>query len=183
MSCSRPKSLAAFALVLLSAINFGVQAQVVAKPDHFGDAMQFILPATAAAISIGKEDTDGLKQFAYSALLSQGSTAILKNAVDSRRPNGTGQGFPSGHTSIAFASASFVHFRYGVGTALPLYVLAGLTAYSRVATHHHFTKDVIGGALIGTGSAYLLTHPLDKHTSVTLVPEFGGAQFSLNRTW
>ena len=122
------------------------------------------MPAAAVGLSLREGDIEGLKQFGLSALVSQGTTEALKQVVDSRRPDGTGKGFPSGHTSIAFVSAAYVDQRYGHEWGLPMYGLATLTAYSRVATHHHFVKDVLGGAAIGVGSAYLFTHPVSEHS-------------------
>ena len=133
-------------------------AQVVPTPDRFGDAMQYLLPAAAIGLTLHQGDREGLEQFAYSAVLSQGSTVALGAIVNSPRPDGGSRGFPSGHTSIAFVSAAYVHQRYGLWPAIPMYGLATLTGYSRVRTHHHFTKDVIGGAAVGIGSAFLLTH-------------------------
>lgn len=161
MAITLGRSLAASALISLS-IN--ASGQVLSRPDRFGDAMQFLLPAAAAALSLRNDDMDGLKQFGLSVLVSQGTTEVLKQAVNSRRPDGTGKGFPSGHTSIAFVSAAYVDQRYGHEWGLPMYGLATLAAYSRVATHHHFAKDVVGGAAVGVASAYLFTHPISEHS-------------------
>ncbi|CAN5430981.1 hypothetical protein BH11PSE7_BH11PSE7_21330 [soil metagenome] len=68
-------------------------------------------------------------------------------------------------------------------TALPFYGLAALTGYSRMATHHHFFKDVAGGALIGVGSSYLLTYPINAHTAVSLTPAEGGAMVNVSHVW
>lgn len=150
-------------LTLSAASTSGI-CQVKSRPDKFGDAMQYLMPAAAVGLSLREGDIEGLKQFGLSALVSQGTTEALKQVVDSRRPDGTGKGFPSGHTSIAFVSAAYVDQRYGHEWGLPMYGLATLTAYSRVATHHHFVKDVLGGAAIGVGSAYLFTHPVSEHS-------------------
>jgi membrane-associated phospholipid phosphatase len=154
--------------LLLCAAALPAQAQVHARPDRIGDALQYLVPAGAAGLALYECDTEGLKELAYSLALSQGSTEVLKRVVDSKRPDGTGRGFPSGHTSAVFASAAFVHERYGVEMALPYYALATLTAYSRVHTHHHFTKDVVGGAAVGVGSSFLLTHPFGPRTSASV---------------
>ena len=155
-------------VLLLWAAALPVHAQVHARPDHIGDTLQYLVPAGAAGLALYEHDTEGLKELAYSLALSQGTTEVLKRAVDSPRPDGTGRGFPSGHTSAVFASAAFVHERYGVQMALPYYALATLTAYSRVHTHHHFTKDVVGGAAVGVGSSFLLTHPFGPRTSASV---------------
>ena len=146
----------------------GVGAQVVARPDRFGDVMELLLPAAAAALTLQRDDTEGLKELALSGALSLGTAEALKSAVNSPRPDGSKGGFPSAHASIAFVSAAYVHQRYGGQWAAPMYGLATLVGYSRVRTGHHYTKDVVGGALIGIGSALLLTHPLSERTRASL---------------
>src|SRR4051812_44868011 len=88
------------------------RAQVQARPDRLGDTLQYVVPAAAAGLALYEHDVTGLKELGYSLALSQGTTEVLKHVVRSRRPDGTGLGFPSGHTSVVFASAGFVHQRY-----------------------------------------------------------------------
>lgn len=171
-------------LLVISLVAAGsVKAQVVAGRDRFSDVMEILLPATAAGISLYRHDTDGLKQFGYAAALTAGTSVVLKNTVHSVRPDGSGKGFPSGHAAMTFASASYVHFRYGVETALPLYALAGLTASRRVSTHNHFTKDVLAGAAIGSGSAWLFTSQLRVNSAAMMVPTRGGAWVNFTSQW
>jgi membrane-associated phospholipid phosphatase len=64
--------------------------------------------------------------------------------------------FPSGHSTCAF-SMCFVAAVL-IGRPLPaalLALLAGLLAFSRVYLSQHFTEDVLCGAVIGTGTAWL----------------------------
>jgi membrane-associated phospholipid phosphatase len=159
------------------------QAQAVARPDRLGDALQYIVPAAAAGLSLYQRDTEGLEELGYSLALAQGTTEALKHLVNSPRPTGSGRGFPSGHVSLVFASAGYVHQRYGLERAAPFYALATLTAYSRVHTHHHFTKDVVGGALVGVGSAFLLTHPLGPNTSASVQHDVDGTWIRFGKTW
>jgi membrane-associated phospholipid phosphatase len=135
-------------------------AQVSATPDPIGNALQYAVPLAAAGLAWYHQDLQGAKELGATLLVSQGTTEVLKHVVNSPRPDGTGYGFPSGHASAVFASAGFVQVRYGVIPSLPLYGLATLTAYERVHHDHHFAKDVVGGAAIGVGSSYLMTHPL-----------------------
>ena len=159
------------------------EAQVHATRDRLGDALQIVLPLAAAGLSFKNDDMEGLKEFGYSAALSQGTTEVLKHTVRSRRPDGTGLGFPSGHTSMAFVSAAFVQQRYGWGPALPMYGLAALTGYSRVHTHHHFVKDVVGGAAVGVASATWLTHPLGERTHAAVAYGGDGLALHVSHRW
>ena len=158
-------------------------SQVTARPDKFGDAMQYLLPIAAASLSVYQGDYEGLKQFGLTAALSQGATELLKHTVRSNRPDGTGLGFPSGHTSIAFASATYVYERYSWEWSAPMFGLAAATGYSRVHTHHHFTKDVVGGAAIGMGSAVLLTHPLGEHAHAMVSGNADSLYVNLAMQW
>ena len=159
-------------------------AQVVAKKDRFGDVMEILLPAAAIALALKSDDMEGIKEFALSGALAVGTTEVLKRAIHARRPDGSPNGFPSAHASVAFVSAAYVHNRYGWEWAVPMYGLAAATAYTRVSSGNHFSKDVVGGALIGIGSAFLLTHPLGKNTVATISPaESGGLRLMVMSRW
>src|SRR5436190_8546933 len=70
-----------------------------------GDVLQFVLPATAAGLTLGYHDGEGALQLGESLAVTLGVTYALKYSVNERRPNGGSQSFPSGHTSISFSSA------------------------------------------------------------------------------
>jgi len=100
-------------------------------------------------------------QFGESAALTLGATYALKYAIEEERPNGGRHAFPSAHASISFASAEFMHKRYGWKYGIPAYAAALFVAYSRVEARQHYTHDVIAGAVIGIGSSYLFTRPYE----------------------
>lgn len=64
--------------------------------------------------------------------------------------------FPSGHTASAFAlatSATLIWPKWYV--AVPAYTWAGSVAYSRMHLGLHYPTDVVAGAVLGGGTAYL----------------------------
>lgn len=70
--------------------------------------------------------------------------------------------FPSGHAASAFA------FSYAVGRhlpalAVPLRLLAGGVAFSRVHTGVHYPGDVVIGAILGAGIAAMVGAAVDRH--------------------
>lgn len=74
--------------------------------------------------------------------------------------------FPSGHSAAAFAFAAGVGHEWPLG-AVPLHLLAGGVAYSRVHTGVHFPGDVIVGTAIGLAAAVLTTRALDRRRTLT----------------
>jgi undecaprenyl-diphosphatase len=69
--------------------------------------------------------------------------------------------FPSGHAASAFA------FAYAVGRhrpelAVPIRLLAGGVAYSRVHTGVHYPGDVVIGAILGAGIAAMVGAACDR---------------------
>ena len=136
------------------------------------------LPVAAGGIALARDDNRGLLQLGESYAVTFGATQALKYAVDERRPNGGKHSFPSGHTSSAFAAAGFLHARYGWEYGVPAEILATLVGVSRVITHDHHWYDVVAGAALGEGTAFVFTRRLDP--SVRLVPfaENGGGGLS-----
>jgi membrane-associated phospholipid phosphatase len=124
-----------------------------------GDILQFVLPATAAGLTLGYRDWNGSLEFGESAGATLGVTYGLKYAVNERRPNGGSESFPSGHSSISFCGAEFMRKRYGWEYGLPAYAAACFVAYSRVEARAHYPHDVVAGAAIGIVSSYIFTRP------------------------
>lgn len=134
--------------------------------------MQYALPAGAGFIALFKEDAEGVAQLATSGAVTLGTTTALKYAVDEKRPNGGHYSFPSGHTSLAFAGAAFIHDRYGWEWGLPAQLAAAAVAWSRVDARKHYWYDVLASVGIAHASAFLLVD--HKDSSVTLFPMVGG---------
>lgn len=100
-------------------------------------------------------------------------TTTLKFAIDKDRPfvtypeiqKLTGAGspsFPSGHTSEAFATATSLSIAFPKWYVIaPSFLWASAAGYSRMHLGVHYPSDVLVGALIGSGSAWLC-HELNK---------------------
>ena len=116
-----------------------------------------------------------------SGMLSVG----LKYAVNRERPFDTypfitavthadTPSFPSGHTTHAFALATSVSLAYERWyIVVPSYLWAGTVGYTRMALGVHYPSDVLAGALLGSGSAYLC-HKINQK----ITKKNGGIRFS-----
>lgn len=135
------------------------------------DVILVALPVAAATAVIAQKDWDGLKEGAYSAAATLGATLILKAAIREDRPDHSNRhSFPSGHSSITFASATFIGQRYGWKWGAPACALATYTAWGRVYGRKHHWWDVVAGAAIGTASSLVFTHPYLRQHEAAIVP-------------
>ncbi|MBP8945093.1 MAG: phosphatase PAP2 family protein [Paludibacteraceae bacterium] len=95
-------------------------------------------------------------------------TLGLKQAVHRERPYVTypnvvfpyqilpSYSFPSGHTSMAFANATALSLKYPKWyVIIPSYFWACSVGYSRLNLGEHYPSDVLAGAIVGAGSAFL----------------------------
>ncbi|HWR93841.1 MAG TPA: phosphatase PAP2 family protein [Flavobacterium sp.] len=110
---------------------------------------------------------------AESLVVSGLLTYAIKNISKRDRPyetyddiqnitNAEGYTFPSGHTSAAFATATSLSIVYPKWYVIfPSFTWATAVGYSRMALGVHYPSDVLFGAIVGSGSAYL-TYKLNK---------------------
>jgi undecaprenyl-diphosphatase len=64
--------------------------------------------------------------------------------------------FPSGHTSEAFSLATSLTLVLPKWYVIaPAYTFAGLVGSSRMYLGAHYPSDIIAGALVGSGAAWL----------------------------
>ncbi|WP_459210898.1 phosphatase PAP2 family protein [Aquimarina rhabdastrellae] len=134
-----------------------------------GDVLLFTMPTLAlGSTAIWKDEQKGGMQFSKALAGTLAVTYGLKFIIDKERPNReNNNSFPSGHTSVAFMSAAFVHKRYGWKYGLPAYVLASYVGYTRIESKKHDGWDVVAGAAIGIGMSYIFTKRYDSKFKVT----------------
>ncbi|MGN6243231.1 MAG: phosphatase PAP2 family protein [Motilibacteraceae bacterium] len=72
-------------------------------------------------------------------------------------PRPVSSSFPSGHAASAFAFAGAAG-RELPALRLPLHLLAGAVAYSRVHCGVHYPLDVLGGGLVGAAAGVAVAH-------------------------
>jgi undecaprenyl-diphosphatase len=87
-------------------------------------------------------------------------------------PMPTSTSFPSGHAASAFAFASAVSQELP-RIAVPIGLLAGAVAYSRVHTGVHYPGDVVIGSIIGAGTAATLSGHRRAHSGAAGSGELG----------
>ncbi len=146
--------------------NFSVASD---KTEEVGDDIQHLILAASLGTSIFYEkENEGTYQFLKAVIASQIFVHEVKNWTKKTRPNGKCcHSFPSGHASISFTSAAFIHNRYGWKYAIPAYVASSYVSYSRVYANKHFVEDVVAGAAIGLISGFYFT---DEYKNVEILP-------------
>ena len=99
--------------------------------------------------------------------INTGITEAMKYSINRTRPFITytdivkksaagSPSFPSGHTSSAFAMATSLSLTYPKWYIIvPSICWAGTVGYSRMDLGVHYPSDVLAGALVGAGSAWL----------------------------
>ncbi|WP_153799981.1 phosphatase PAP2 family protein [Foetidibacter luteolus] len=132
----------------------------------------YSLPAGMYICGVLAKDKD-LKRNAWqltgTILISGAVTHTLKTLIRRKRPyesypgiihpykpNYDHRSMPSGHTSLAFATATGIALEYRKWyIAAPALAYAAAVGYSRMYLGVHYPSDVLAGAAVGVGSAWL----------------------------
>ena len=128
------------------------------------------VPLVMGAVALIERDDDLLKNALYIGV-SLGVDGVLtcglKEIIHRPRPYvtysditaydiETSLSFPSGHTSLAFATATALSLKYPKWYIIaPTYLWACTVGYSRMNLGMHYPTDVLAGAILGAGSAYV----------------------------
>ncbi len=134
------------------------------------------VPITVGVAGLIKHDDKLINcaaQIVVASAINLGVTSALKYSVNRDRPfvtypdivnkvDETSPSFPSGHTSSAFATATSLSLNFPKWYVIvPSYLWAGTIGYSRMYLGVHYPSDVLGGMIVGAGSAFL-TFKLNK---------------------
>ncbi|MCD6234007.1 MAG: phosphatase PAP2 family protein [Candidatus Marinimicrobia bacterium] len=112
-----------------------------------------------------------LRHMVAAHAINLGFTYALKWSIGRIRPDGTPLSFPSGHSSIAFTTATLMYNWHGTTVGAPMYAFAALTALSRVNDKRHWPVDVLFGAVLGTVTARALyLSEEEKNDKADVVP-------------
>ena len=135
------------------------------------DVLCLVPSATGLVKAIVEKDKKGILQLGLSSATTLALNYGLEAAIRTDRPDGPGHhAFPSTHTAVAFDGASFLMRRYGWKWGVPAYVLSTYVAWGRVHAKRHDWWDVLGGAAIGAGSAFIYTRPFVRNTDLSIAP-------------
>ena len=136
---------------------------------NISDVTAITLASTALVLPVVKDDWEGAREAAYSLGTAEAVSLLGKAVIHEERPDHSdNNSFPSGHSAIAFASATTMYKRYGWEVGMPAYALATLTASARVAAKKHHWYDAAAGAAMGSASGWFFTDAFNN--KVLLVP-------------
>jgi membrane-associated phospholipid phosphatase len=132
--------------------------------------LSFGIPVLLCGIGSIKRDSMLVRNSLYigsSIAVTVIFTTIAKYAINRPRPfetysdiekmtGGGSPSFPSGHTSEVFALATSVSLSYPKWYVIaPSFMWAGAVGYSRMDLGVHYPSDVLAGAILGSGCAWI----------------------------
>ena len=101
--------------------------------------------------------------YVLSTVVTQSAKRIIKRerpfntySFIKKRSEGGGYSMPSGHTSAAFNTATALSLWFPKWyVIIPSFAWAGLVGYGRMYEGVHYPSDVLVGAMVGAGSAWV----------------------------
>jgi membrane-associated phospholipid phosphatase len=160
-----------------------ISASKNSKYENFQSGLSFsvypalvLTPSSFVAIGLLNRDTNQINTgvcIATGIALNTAFTIGLKYSINRNRPYITypeikpietenTPSMPSGHTASAFNIATSLTLFYPKWyVAVPAYTWASGIAYSRMYLGVHYPSDIIAGAILGSGTAWL-TYYLNK---------------------
>ncbi|ADV49205.1 phosphoesterase PA-phosphatase related protein [Cellulophaga algicola DSM 14237] len=147
--------------------------------------------ADIAGIKAKNHWFDQTKNLALSMILTDVLTRALKKNIYKLRPDGANENaFPSGHTSITFASGAVVYEEFKDASPLLAYSgygFATLTGGLRLANNKHWISDVLAGAGLGILVTKLVYHfdylfkwnPFINSKDMSLIPRYSEGNVGL----
>jgi hypothetical protein len=128
-----------------------------------------------------------------SKIISTVGAQGIKHLSKRLRPDSSANNsFPSGHTTEAFANATFLYEEYkdkNIWIGIAGYAVASATGYLRIYNNRHWLSDVVAGAGLGIAStkfAYWLYPQISKKlfknsaNNTVLLPSYSNGNFSMN---
>ncbi len=128
-----------------------------------------------------------------SKIISTVGAQGIKHLSKRLRPDSSANNsFPSGHTTEAFANATFLYEEYkhkNIWIGIAGYAVASATAYLRIYNNRHWLSDVVAGAGVGIAStklAYWLYPKISKKffknnaSKTVLLPSYSNGSYSIN---
>ena len=153
------KKIYLLAVLMLMAMDTKAQQRY---SDGLDDVLQYVPYATVYTLkACGVESRDDWKKLAITTVASWVATAgtgwVIKQAVKEWRPDNSDQkSFPSGHTSMAFCTATSLSLLYPYWyVVVPSMLWATSVGFSRLYLGVHYPTDVLTGALLGAGVAWV----------------------------
>ena len=142
---------------------------------------RYMLPHEEGAPKTNKVSHIGFDML-RALIVSQAVTQGIKVSVRRDRPTGECCGFPSGHASAAFATASVLERHLGYRGAWPTFLIATYVAMSRLHDDRHFLSDVLFGGAVGVSTGWTVVgrHGRSNFAMVP-VPIKGGMMISWTR--
>jgi membrane-associated phospholipid phosphatase len=139
-------------------------SMLVASWVNHDHALRMKAYETAGAVVLGEAIPFGLKH-----IINRPRPYIARPDLFTGKVDETDSSFPSGHTSVAFATATALSINFPKWYVIvPAYSYAAMVGYARMYQGVHYPSDVLAGALIGSGSA-ILTHKLNRLFNKKLV--------------